>query len=166
MKNTMIIIFGCLVLLGFTYSTDAKDYKHYGYNYQGYNYQGNRSYNDNYRYRNGSPDVKNYRNYDNNYRDNKSYNDNQRYRNGSSYYYDEYRHNNRYERSDRKIRKEIRRNEVRIQKLERKIWELRQYNNYRGRHYYRNMEKIRNMEREIYRLRERNRDLWQYLRNR
>ena len=72
----------------------------------------------------------------------------------------DYRGRSYYHQSERKILREIRKNEQRIRKLERKIHKLSRYTYYKGYHRTHDIRQIRQMEYEIRRLTKRN----QYLR--
>ena len=82
--------------------------------------------------------------------------------------YSEYRdyRGRSYHQSERKILREIRKNEQRIRKLERKIHKLSRYTYYRGYNRHHNIRQIRQMEYEIRRLIKRNHQLRRLLNRR
>jgi len=95
-------------------------------------------------------------------------NDHYRYRSSPGYKYhprgDRYRHDH-YRHNDRRILKEIRKNERRILKLEAKVRKYKRLRRYRGyyRYDYYSM-RIRELTRDIRRLEQRNRHLGKLLR--
>lgn len=153
MKKIALGVCVCIIVLGFVVSVEARTNEHDRNKHDRYNndrqhhdrYNNDRYKNNDYRY-NG-----NYGYRDNNYRDN----------------YRDYRYNERYERA---IKKEIRNNDRRIEKLTEKIYKIERHMhsgsyNHHSR-YWEAQRTIRELEREIERLRLRNHYLWRQISHR